>query len=81
MGRECYKLAMQYRRRQPSRPYAGSCFGGSSGGEYRTLTDRVHQCAECKTDVSFYTGNGVPKIKCAWCAPDGLACDMCAPPK
>ena len=79
--RECYELATQYRQWYPSRFYTGSRFGGSPGGEYRTVTDRVHQCQECKTDVSFYTENGVQKIKCAKCAPEGLACDMCAPPK
>jgi hypothetical protein len=79
--RECYELATQYQQWYPSRYYTGSRFGGSSGGEYRTVIDRVHQCPECKTDVSFYTENGVQMIKCAKCAPDGLACDLCAPPE
>lgn len=78
--RECYELATQYRQWYPSRFYTGSRFRGSHGGEYRTVTDRVHRCAQCKADVSFYTENGVQKIKCATCAPDGLACDLCAPP-
>lgn len=81
--RECYELATQYRQWYPSKSYSGGRFGGMSGGggEYRTVTDRVHQCEGCKTEVSFYTENGVQKIKCAKCAPEGLACDMCAPPK
>lgn len=80
--RECYELATQYRQWYPDS--RGGRFGsaaGGSGGEYGTVVDRVHQCRECKTDVSFYTENGVRKIKCAMCAPEGLACDMCAPPK
>lgn len=82
--RECYELATQYRQWYPS-GFAGIRYGGSGtlarGGEYRTVVDRVHQCAECKTDVSFYTENGVQKIKCAKCAPEGVACDLCAPPR
>ncbi|MFN0011849.1 MAG: hypothetical protein ACKVS8_09425 [Phycisphaerales bacterium] len=82
--RECYELATQYRQWYPS-GLAGIRYGGSGtlarGGEYRTVVDRVHQCTECKTEVSFYTETGIQKIKCAKCAPEGLACDMCAPPK
>ena len=79
--RECYELATQYRQWYPS--YNPARFSGASGGGggYRTVVDRVHQCQACQTDVSFYTENGVQKIKCAKCAPDGLACDLCAPPK
>lgn len=79
--RECYELATQYRQWYPAS--RGGRFGsaGGGGGEYRTVVDRVHQCQACKTDVSFYTEDGVQKIKCAKCAPEGLACDMCAPPK
>jgi len=87
--RDCYELLTQYQRWYPSRYYTGHRFGDrygdgynrSSGGEYRTVTDRVHQCQECKSEVSFYYENGIQKIKCAKCAPEGVACDMCAPPK
>lgn len=85
--RECYELLTQYQRWYPSRYYAGHRFGGpygdgytrSSGGEYRTATDRIHQCQECQSEVSFYYENGIQKIKCTKCAPEGLACDRCAP--
>lgn len=86
--RECYELLTQYQRWYPSRYYTGHRFGGgysngfgrSGGGEYRTVTDRIHQCQECKSEVSFYYENGIQKIKCAKCAPEGRACDTCAPP-
>lgn len=79
--RECYELATQYRQWYPSRSFSAGRLGVAPGGEYRTVVDRVHQCQACKTEVSFYTENGVQKIKCAKCAPEGLACDMCGPPK
>lgn len=88
--RECYELLTQYQRWYPSRYYTGHRYGGryrygdeysrSSAGEYRTVTDRIHQCQECKSEVSFYYENGIQKIKCAKCAPEGVPCDMCAPP-
>ncbi len=39
-----------------------------------------HQCPGCKSEMSIYREDGVVTIKCARCAPDGLACDKCLPP-
>jgi hypothetical protein len=46
--------------------------------------DRIikrHQCPDCRTEMSIYTEDGVFKVKCARCAPEGLACDKCLPPE
>lgn len=39
-----------------------------------------HQCPDCRSYVIIYTERGEMKIKCAHCAPDGIACDRCLPP-
>ncbi len=49
------------------------------GGQYQLI--KRHQCPDCGHDVEFYTQDGRPMIKCARCAPDGLPCDRCLPPK
>lgn len=43
------------------------------------VVDR-HQCPDCRANVGIYTQNGEMKIKCARCAPEGVACDRCVPP-
>jgi hypothetical protein len=68
--RECYNEV--YKVQHPS----GSRWGGTV-----TQTHTRHVCPDCKTEVSIYTENGVTKVKCARCAPEGLACDKCLPPK
>ncbi len=42
---------------------------------------RVHHCEGCKTDMTFYMQEGVTMVKCPKCAPEGVACDRCVPPK
>jgi hypothetical protein len=42
---------------------------------------RKHHCPDCKTDLTFYTQDGVPMFKCSKCAPEGVPCDKCEPPK
>lgn len=54
---------------------------GSRWGTTRTETHTRHDCPSCKSEMSIYTENGVTKVKCAKCAPEGLACDKCLPPK
>ncbi len=54
---------------------------GSRGGGTVTQSHTRHVCPECKTEMSIYTQNGVAMVKCAKCAPEGLACDKCLPPK
>lgn len=41
---------------------------------------RTHMCPACKSEMSLYRENGVLMVKCARCAPEGLACDRCLPP-
>jgi hypothetical protein len=50
------------------------------GATYQQSHTR-HVCPDCKTEMSIYTEDGVTKVKCAKCAPEGLACDKCLPPK
>ena len=68
--KECYDEV--YKVQHPS----GSRWGGTV-----TQTHTRHVCPDCKTEMSIYTENGVTKVKCAKCAPEGLACDKCLPPK
>ncbi len=67
---ECYNEV--YKVQHPS----GSRWGGTV-----SQTRTRHECPSCKTEMSIYTENGVTKVKCARCAPEGLACDKCLPPK
>jgi len=53
----------------------------SRTGSTVTETHRRHMCSECKTEMSISTENGVAKVKCAKCAPEGVPCDKCLPPK
>lgn len=43
-------------------------------------TRRVHKCVQCKSDATYYDENGILKIRCAGCAPEGMDCDKCLPP-
>jgi hypothetical protein len=40
-----------------------------------------HMCASCASEMSIYNENGVTKVKCATCAPEGVPCDKCLPPQ
>lgn len=39
-----------------------------------------HACEGCRTEMSVYSEDGVLKMKCAKCVPQGVACDKCLPP-
>ena len=54
---------------------------GSRWGTTYEKTHTRHMCPGCKTEMSIYDENGVLMVKCAKCAPNGLACDKCLPPK
>lgn len=56
-------------------------WGSSRGGAPYRQTHTRHDCASCKTEMSIYSENGVLMVKCAKCAPEGMACDKCLPPK
>lgn len=52
----------------------------TSGSRWNTGYDvrhAVHQCASCRSEMSIYNEGGVTKFKCANCAPQGAACDLC----
>lgn len=49
-----------------------------TGGRRNQVIKR-HMCEDCKTELSVYTEDGVLMAKCAGCAPDGVACDLCTP--
>lgn len=41
----------------------------------------VHACPDCKSEMAVYDENGVAMARCERCAPDGIPCDKCLPPK
>lgn len=45
---------------------------------YKTVLK--HRCPDCSSDVAIYQDSGTLMIKCARCAPEGVACDKCLPP-
>ena len=53
--------------------------GGPRGGLATNRTISTHMCPCCKTEMSIYVENGVAKVKCGGCAPEGVACDKCLP--
>ena len=73
---DCYNQAVKMRHFTGSGFGTGPRFGSSSYEQ----THQVHQCSSCKTEMSTYVENGVTMIKCAGCAPSGVACDKCLPP-
>jgi len=46
----------------------------------RYTTVLKHRCPDCFSDVAIYKNGGTLMIKCARCAPAGVACDKCLPP-
>lgn len=61
--------------------YKMTHWGSSRGGAPYRQTHTRHECASCRTEMSIYSENGVLMVKCAKCAPEGMACDKCLPPK
>ncbi len=53
--------------------------GGPRAGGYKTI--KMHQCPDCRSEVTTYMQDGQPMIRCPRCAPEGVACDRCLPPK
>ena len=43
--------------------------------------ERRHMCPDCAVQVTMYTEDGIPFIKCAKCAPEGVPCANCVPPE
>ncbi len=69
----CYDEAVNVRK---SHRWPKAVAGGKP---YVTITR--HQCPDCRTQVEVYAADGTPMIRCARCAPDGLPCTRCLPPK
>jgi len=65
---KCYDEAVRVRRL-------------SSKGPSRTRIIKKHMCPGCKGEMVSYTEDGTAMIKCASCAPEGVPCDRCLPPK
>ena len=68
--RLCYDEAVRVRR---------AYVGKSPAHRFKTI--RKHKCPDCKTEVMSYAEDGVAKIKCERCVPEGIACDRCLPPE
>ncbi|MGD9789181.1 MAG: hypothetical protein AB7Q00_07130 [Phycisphaerales bacterium] len=67
--KECYDEVAKVRRRS-----------GHRGPSY-TQNVAVHQCESCKSEMTIYSENGVLMVRCPVCAPEGVPCDKCLPPK
>ena len=55
-------------------------YGPRWGAYTDDLAVKRHRCRDCGTDMVIYVEDGRPMIKCARCAPEGVACDECLPP-
>jgi len=47
----------------------------------RNSVIKKHRCPDCRSDVTIYDENGTPMIRCDKCAPAGMACSRCNPPR
>lgn len=52
---------------------------GPRHGYSGTRTITTHVCEDCKNEMTIYEKDGVMKVRCATCAPDGVDCDRCVP--
>ena len=48
-------------------------------GDSGTHTITTHVCGDCKNEMTIYEKDGVMKVRCAACAPEGVDCDRCVP--
>ena len=53
--------------------------GGPRGGLATNRTITSHMCEDCKNDMTIYEKDGVMKVRCPTCAPEGVDCDRCVP--
>ena len=65
----CYDRTVTVRRMHPK-----------GSGLARRKRVVKHMCPDCKVDSEIYTEDGKLMMKCAKCAPEGIACDKCLPP-
>lgn len=53
---------------------------GPNLGTPRTV--KIHKCPDCRAEMKIYVNDdGVAMVKCPKCAPEGMPCDKCLPPK
>lgn len=53
--------------------------GGPRGGLATNRTITTHMCEDCKNEMTIYEKDGVMKVRCPTCAPEGVDCDRCVP--
>ncbi|QOJ14129.1 MAG: hypothetical protein HRU75_05560 [Planctomycetia bacterium] len=53
--------------------------GGPRGGLATNRTITTHMCEDCKNEMTIYEQDGVMKVRCPTCAPEGVDCDRCVP--
>ncbi len=66
----CYDEAVRVRETHPK-----------AGAATRDRIIKKHMCPDCKTEMVLYNEGDTPMIKCAHCAPEGVPCSKCMPPK
>ena len=54
---------------------------GRRFGTTVTRTITTHVCEDCKNEMTIYAVDGVLKVRCPTCAPEGVDCDRCVPKK
>ncbi len=52
---------------------------GRRFGPTVTRTITTHVCEDCKNEMTIYAVDGVLKVRCPTCAPEGVDCDRCVP--
>lgn len=52
---------------------------GRRFGPTVTRTITTHMCEDCKNEMTIYAVDGVLKVRCPTCAPEGVDCDRCVP--
>ena len=52
---------------------------GRRFGPSVTRTITTHMCEDCKNEMTIYEKDGVMKVRCPTCAPEGVDCDRCVP--
>lgn len=52
---------------------------GRRFGPSVTRTITTHVCEDCKNEMTIYAVDGVLKVRCPTCAPEGVDCDRCVP--
>lgn len=54
---------------------------GKGAQLYPSRIIKKQVCPDCNTETMSYTQDGKTMFKCSKCAPQGIACGKCLPPK